>query len=30
MMASRSVEEGAVTAIWLANLDNEGPAEGFR
>ena len=29
MMASRSVEEGAVTAIWLANLDNEGPTGGF-
>ncbi len=27
--ASRSPEQGAETAIWLANLDNDGPSGGF-
>ncbi|MBI1282478.1 MAG: SDR family NAD(P)-dependent oxidoreductase [Anaerolineaceae bacterium] len=29
MNADRSVEEGAVTAIWLATLPNNGPSGGF-
>ncbi len=27
--ATRSVEEGAATAVWLATLDNDGPTGGF-
>ena len=29
MTATRSPEEGADTAIWLATLDNDGPTGGF-